>query len=298
MDDDQLYDEEELENLEDAPDQERENAENRVFDLATAASTIDELNAEISTLERLEELALAVRESGEDKKWSELARLLPEILAPDTVADREAEDPDPGNREVSVNAVPSGQKIVIFTEHLATHSYLTNRIRSMLGQEAVATIRGDMKPGERRRAQEDFKHNPEVKVLVATDAASEGINLQSAHLMLNYDLPWNPNRLEQRFGRIHRIGQTETCFLWNLVAAETREGDVYRTLLEKLEQARRDLGGQVFDVLGRVKFGDQSLRDLLVEAIRFGESPEAKARQTIATRQSSFQEKCTRPKTL
>ena len=280
LDDDQLYDEEELENLEDAPDQERENAENRVLDLATAASTIDELNAEISTLERLEELALAVRESGEDKKWSELAKLLPEILAPDTVADREAEDPDPGNREVSVNAVPSGQKIVIFTEHLATHSYLTNRVRSMLGQEAVATIRGSMKPGERRRAQEDFKHNPEVKVLVATDAASEGINLQSAHLMLNYDLPWNPNRLEQRFGRIHRIGQTETCFLWNLVAAETREGDVYRTLLEKLEQARRDLGGQVFDVLGRVKFGDQSLRDLLVEAIRFGESPEAKARQT------------------
>ena len=80
-------------------------------------------------------------------------------------------------------------------------------------------------------------HDPQVQVLLATDAASEGINLQRAHLMVNYDLPWNPNRLEQRFGRIHRIGQTEVCHLWNLVADETREGDVYRRLLEKLEQA-------------------------------------------------------------
>ena len=78
-------------------------------------------------------------------------------------------------------------------------------------------------------------HDPEVQVLLATDAAGEGINLQRAHLMVNYDLPWNPNRLEQRFGRIHRIGQTEVCHLWNLVAEETREGEVYRKLLEKLE---------------------------------------------------------------
>ena len=88
------------------------------------------------------------------------------------------------------------------------------------------------------KAQEAFRHDPEVQVLLATDAAGEGINLQRAHLMVNYDLPWNPNRLEQRFGRIHRIGQTEVCHLWNLVAEETREGDVYRRLLEKLEQAR------------------------------------------------------------
>ena len=85
---------------------------------------------------------------------------------------------------------------------------------------------------------------------MATDAAGEGINLQRAHLMINYDLPWNPNRLEQRFGRIHRIGQTEVCHLWNLVAQETREGDVYLTLLRKLEQEREALGGAVFDVLG------------------------------------------------
>ena len=104
------------------------------------------------------------------------------------------------------------------------------------------------------KAQESFKHDPEVHVLLATDAAGEGINLQRAHLMVNYDLPWNPNRLEQRFGRIHRIGQTEVCHLWNLVADETREGDVYRKLLEKLEEARKALGGHVFDVLGKLQF--------------------------------------------
>src|SRR6478736_4035003 len=100
--------------------------------------------------------------------------------------------------------------------------------------------------------------------------------------MVNYDLPWNPNRLEQRFGRIHRIGQTEVCHLWNLVAEETREGDVYRKLLEKLEQARSALGGQVFDVLGKLQFEGKPLRELLVEAIRYGDMPEVRARLTRA----------------
>ena len=85
---------------------------------------------------------------------------------------------------------------------------------------------------------------PKVTVLVATDAAGEGLNLQRAHLMINYDLPWNPNRIEQRFGRIHRIGQTEPCHLWNLVAEDTREGDVYLRLLDKIEQMRQHLPGQ------------------------------------------------------
>src|SRR5690606_2557458 len=123
-----------------------------------------------------------------------------------------------------------------------------------------------------------FKFDPQVQVLLATDAAGEGINLQRAHLMVNYDLPWNPNRLEQRFGRIHRIGQTEVCHLWNLVAEETREGDVYRRLLDKLEQARQALGGQVFDVLGKLQFEGKPLRDLLIEAIRYGDRPEVRAR--------------------
>ena len=115
---------------------------------------------------------------------------------------------------------------------------------------------------------------------MATDAAGEGINLQRAHLMVNYDLPWNPNRIEQRFGRIHRIGQTEVCHLWNLIAEETREGEVYLTLLEKLNEARKALGGQVFDILGKVVFEGRPLRELLVEAIRYGDQPEVRARLT------------------
>ena len=130
------------------------------------------------------------------------------------------------------------------------------------------------------KAQESFRHDPTVQILLATDAAGEGINLQRAHLMVNYDLPWNPNRLEQRFGRIHRIGQTEVCHLWNLVAEETREGDVYRRLLEKLEQARQSLGGQVFDVLGKLQFEGKPLRDLMIQAIRYGDQPEVQARLT------------------
>ncbi len=139
---------------------------------------------------------------------------------------------------------------------------------------------------DRLTAQESFRHDPEVQVLLATDAAGEGINLQRAHLMVNYDLPWNPNRLEQRFGRIHRIGQTEVCHLWNLVAEETREGDVYQKLLDKLEEARTALGGQVFDVLGKLQFEGRSLRDLLIEAVRYGDRPEVRAHLTTVVEQA------------
>ncbi len=144
----------------------------------------------------------------------------------------------------------------------------------------MVIIHGGMGREDRVKAQESFKHDPEVRVLLATDAAGEGINLQRAHLMVNYDLPWNPNRLEQRFGRIHRIGQTEVCHLWNLVADETREGDVYRKLLEKLEEARKALGGHVFDVLGKLQFEGRSLRELLIEAIRYGDQADVRARLT------------------
>lgn len=171
------------------------------------------------------------------------------------------------------------QKLVIFTEHRDTLTYLERKINGLFGRpDAVVVIHGGMGREERRKAQEQFLHDPAVRVLVATDAAGEGINLQRAHLMVNYDLPWNPNRLEQRFGRIHRIGQTEVCFLWNLVADETREGDVYRRLLDKLEEARRALGGKVFDVLGKLQFDGRPLRDLMIEAIRYGDQPEVCAR--------------------
>ncbi len=172
---------------------------------------------------------------------------------------------------------------MIFTEHRDTLSYLEARVTTLLGRkDAVVLIHGGMGREERMKAQESFRHDPEVQVLIATDAAGEGINLQRAHLMVNYDLPWNPNRIEQRFGRIHRIGQTEVCHLWNVVAEETREGDVYYTLLKKLEQARQALGGQVFDVLGKIQFEGRPLRELLIEAIRYGERPEIRARLTQA----------------
>src|SRR5690606_35290240 len=203
-----------------------------------------------------------------------------EIFTPASITGRVAEpEAPPYGAGAPPRPVSSPhQKLVIFTEHRDTLNYLQSRITTLLGrEETVVMIHGGMGREDRMKAQEAFRHDPEVQVLLATDAAGEGINLQRAHLMVNYDLPWNPNRLEQRFGRIHRIGQTEVCHLWNLVADETREGDVYRKLLDKLEQARQSLGGQVFDVLGKLHFEGRPLRELLVEAIRYGEQPEVRA---------------------
>ncbi|MDD3925574.1 MAG: helicase-related protein, partial [bacterium] len=278
-----VLDAEDVEDLEEAPDNEVETAEEDILDQATAARTIAELKKEISTLKRLEALALAVRHGGEDKKWRELASLLSTIFTPASVANMlaEPETPPYGVKENPQPERSPRQKLVIFTEHRDTLNYLEQRINTLLGRkEAVVCIHGGMGREERMKAQESFKHDPEVQVLLATDAAGEGINLQRAHLMVNYDLPWNPNRLEQRFGRIHRIGQTEVCHLWNLVAEETREGEVYARLLEKLEEARKALGGQVFDVLGKLQFEGKPLRDLLIEAIRYGEQAEVRGRLT------------------
>lgn len=244
----------------DLPPDEQEEMEETVVDHASAAATIAELEAEIETLKRLEQMANQVRTSGIDRKWEELSRLL---------QDNEKMFGTDGQRE----------KLIIFTEHRDTLNYLTNKIRSLLGsEEAVITIHGGMVRDERRKAEQLFKQDVGVRVLIATDAAGEGINLQRAHLMINYDLPWNPNRLEQRFGRIHRIGQTEVCHLWNLVASETREGFVFQRLFQKLEEERQALGGKVFDILGKVTFDNRSLRDLLIEAVRYGNDPKVKAR--------------------
>jgi hypothetical protein len=226
---------------------------------ATAARTIAELKTEIVLLQKLENLALQVKLSGTDRKWEELSRILQ-------------------NEAELFDASGHRRKLVIFTEHRDTLTYLTDRIRNLIGkQETVVTISGGSGREERRKAQEAFTQDPDVQVLIATDAAGEGINLQRAHLMVNYDLPWNPNRLEQRFGRIHRIGQTEVCHLWNLLAAETREGDVYIKLLKKLEVEQKALGGKVFDVLGQAIDGVE-LRQLLIEAIRYGDLPETRAK--------------------
>jgi SNF2 family DNA or RNA helicase len=236
-----------------------ENFEEAVVDQATAAQTIQELEAEIIILEGLEEQARQVVHSGQDRKWDELSKLLQNTP--------EMRDADGRQR-----------KLIIFTEHRDTLNYLAVKIRGLIGnEESVVMIHGGVKREDRRKVQELFRNDPSTRVLLATDAAGEGVNLQNANLMVNYDLPWNPNRLEQRFGRIHRIGQTEVCHLWNMVAAETREGDVFQRLFEKLEVERKALGGRVFDILGEV-FEDKSLKDLLIEAIRYGDDPEIRAR--------------------
>ncbi len=272
-----ILDDDDLEDLEDAPESEVEATEEAILDQATAAATLTELQLEIDRLAYLEQLAAEVRRSGQDTKWRELSSLLQYIFSqPDHVSEQ---TPEHGVANLPKPDRSPHQKLVIFTEHRDTLSYLERNITRLLGRaESVMQIHGSMGREERRKAQEAFLHDPDVQVLLATDAAGEGINLQRAHLMVNYDLPWNPNRLEQRFGRIHRIGQTEVCHLWNLVAEETREGDVYRRLLEKLEEARQALGGQVFDVLGKLQFDGRPLRELLIEAIRYGDRPEVRAR--------------------
>lgn len=244
----------------DLPPDEQEEMEERVVDHASAAATIAELEAEIKTLKQLEQMANQVRISGIDRKWEELSKLLQD-------------------NEKMLSADGQREKLIIFTEHRDTLNYLSDKIRSLLGnEEIVITIHGGMLRDERRKAEQLFKQDIGVRVLIATDAAGEGINLQRAHLMINYDLPWNPNRLEQRFGRIHRIGQTEVCHLWNLVASETREGFVFQCLFQKLEEERQALGGKVFDILGKMTFDNRSLRDLLIEAVRYGNDPKVKAR--------------------
>ena len=239
--------------------EEREAAEEDVVDAASAARTLEELDLEIRILADLEEIARRVRLSGEDKKWTELRGLLLD-------------------EQAMYDADGARRKIIIFTEHRDTLNYLVDQIRQLLGRDdPVVAIHGGVGREGRRAAQELFTQDKDTLVLVATDAAGEGLNLQRAHLMVNYDLPWNPNRIEQRFGRIHRIGQTEVCHLWNLVAQDTREGAVFLRLLDKIEEQRRAYQGKVFDVLGEA-FEDTPLRDLLIEAIRYGDQPEVRAR--------------------
>jgi superfamily II DNA or RNA helicase len=253
--------------------EEQEALEEKLIDDATAAKSVTELESEIVILADLEAQAKAVKESGRDRKWDELSKLLQNTP--------EMHDADGRQR-----------KIIIFTEHRDTLNYLREKIGHVLGNpDAIVTIHGGTNRDERKKAQALFRSDKDVRVLVATDAAGEGVNLQCAHLMVNYDLPWNPNRMEQRFGRIHRIGQTEVCHLWNLVAKETREGAVYHRLLEKLAIECEALKGRVFNILGEVfDFGDEddgdadrsqrprSLKDLLVAAIKYNDREDVKAR--------------------
>lgn len=254
-----LVDAEDLDDdsLDELGGEELEQLEAQIGGNASAARTLSELKEEIATLRRLERQAHTLRLSEQDTKWRQLCGLLEDPLM-----------------------VRGGKRrqLIIFSEARDTLNYLVERIGNFLGRpDKVEVIHGGLSREQRRAVVERFRYGGDLEVLVANDAAGEGLNLQSAHLMVNYDLPWNPNRLEQRFGRIHRIGQKEVCFLWNLVAQGTREGEVYHRLLEKLDIASRTLGGRVFDVLGQ-RFENKPLRELLMEAVLHGESEETRIR--------------------
>ena len=159
------------------------------------------------------------------------------------------------------------EKFIVFTEHRDTAEFLVRRLEGLGFTGQVATIHGGLDYRAREAQVELFRRPPAdggANYLVATDAAGEGINLQFCWLMVNYDVPWNPARLEQRMGRIHRYGQRhDPVVVVNLVAGETREGRVLKTLLDKLEAIRRELqSDKVFDVVGRL-FEDVPLKAYL-----------------------------------
>lgn len=233
-----------------------ENNEN--LDLLTASRSANELRTELVVLGKLVAKARIVNALQEDRKWLELQSILTHSI--------------PGE------PLNEARKFIVFSEHKDTLDYLREKMTTLLGEGAVVSIHGGNSRDERTKARESFTQNPLVQVLVATDAAGEGLNLQRAHLMVNYDLPWNPNRIEQRFGRIHRIGQTEVCRLWNLIAADTREGDVFKALLSKIQQQSIAYNGNIFNVLGQGPvFNGDSLKDLLIKAIKYGSDPAKKA---------------------
>ena len=247
---------EDWEDLDDLTDEERDALEEKAVAGATSARTPEELETEIAVLDRLLVKSAAVKTSPTYAKWDALR---------DTLDDSDEMRDDTGAR----------RKVIIFTEHKDTLNDLVMRLTQHLGRDdAVITIHGGTKREDRKKAKEIFEQNERCIFLIATDAAGEGVNLhKNAHLVINYDLPWNPNRIEQRFGRVHRIGQPNTCFMWSLVADDTREGDVYMRLLEKIEEQRATLGGRVYDVLGQL-FQGNALRDLMIAAIKEADKPE------------------------
>ena len=207
---------------------------------ATAARSITELKTEISHVQNLAELASKVYNLKAESKFERLWEALTEY--PDT-------------------------KVLIFTEHRDTMTFIIERLEALGFTDKVAQIHGGMRYSEREEQVEFFRDPNGAQYLVATDAAGEGINLQFCWLMVNYDIPWNPARLEQRMGRIHRYKQKQTVVLLNLVAEDTREGRVLRVLLEKMQKMRKELNDdKVFDVIGQ-QFSQISLKELITKAI-------------------------------
>ena len=220
-----------IDDFEDLEDDEREALESilsdpKKFKLFTTAKTQQELFQEAREVKRLYEMAESLyNRNQQEKKFQELQ----ELLKSNGVSDH-------------------NEKLVIFTEHKDTLLYLEERLRRS-GRYTVVTIHGGKQVDERRKAQADFA-KPETQILIATDAAGEGINLQFCRLLINWDIPWNPNRLEQRMGRIHRYGQKQDVLVFNLVASNTKEGRVLERLLTKLDIIREGLGDdRVYDVI-------------------------------------------------
>jgi SNF2 family DNA or RNA helicase len=221
--------------------EENERSQDQVLGGILATSLL-ELQEELRKVEGLLDLARRVYETGEESKFEKLRDILS----------------DPRYRD---------EKIIIFTEHRDTLDFLVHRLEGIGYTGQIAQIHGGMDYQEREEQVAAFRRpvtDGGALCMIATDAAGEGINLQVCWLMVNYDIPWNPARLEQRMGRIHRYGQKHdpVCII-NLVAGETREGRVMATLLEKLEHIRKELGSdKVFDVIGRL-FEGVSLREYM-----------------------------------
>ena len=233
------------EELEDMAEDERARIEERLEHL-TIARNIDDVKAEIAVVDRLIEQAERVRAQEIESK---LVHLRDQVLA-NLSADRSRQGL--GDR-----------KLLIFTEFRDTLDYLVGKLRGW--GYSVSTIHGSMNMDARIAAEHEFKH--ETQIMVATEAAGEGINLQFCSLMVNYDIPWNPNRLEQRMGRIHRYGQDREVFVWNMISKDTREGQILDRLFEKLGRMRDALGSdRVFDIIGDIIPGTR-LDELLKDAI-------------------------------
>lgn len=232
-----------LEEYEDAEEKERWEQE-KIWETLTVAKNKEELDKEIKTLELLIEKAQDIVKKEAEVKLRELKKAIEEGLK-------------------KIKEMGGKEKILIFTESRDTMEYLVEKIKSW--GYTVNFIHGGMDIEERIKAESVFKN--ETQVMVATDAAGEGINLQFCHIMINYDIPWNPNRLEQRMGRIHRYGQQKDVYIFNLVAEDTREGEVLSKLFDKLDEIRQAMGNdRVFDVIGEIFF-EKNLYQLLLDAV-------------------------------
>ena len=223
------------------PGERNEDYEDGVLGAVTAVS-IEELRREVDALEELRARARALIDVGDESKFEKL-------------------------REVLEDPVYANDRWLIFSEHRDTVDFLVRRIEGLGYSDQVAVIHGGMGWPERDEQVERFRQPNGARFLVATDAAGEGINLQFCRLMVNYDIPWNPARLEQRMGRIHRYGQKRDVRVVNLVAGGTHEGRVLKVLLDKLESVRLALSSdKVFDVIGRL-LENVSLREYMTAAL-------------------------------